>query len=266
VNEGGCVERKIKEILFGNRGSRADALPLVHTAPAYFIQKILQSKEIRPRPCDVFLGEQLAYFFVGRPAYKSVGHDITHWEMPSCVIADFQTVHPKRMYPFDSGAFERGLVPKYATMIDREDYALEPQPDVVERYIGTFFGSARAYYMGEAIDKKSFLQRHGILPTEASLHALISLLNGERIGKELDERRSSIEVQIDQAIQLESGAIKAVILPEIYLQDKKFIREIEALGAQVITYPRYPLNTDHFYFAMYERCAAFYERNGYFDV
>lgn len=66
MNEGGCVERKIKEMLFGNRGSRAGALPLVHTAPAYFIQKILQSKEIRPRPCDVFLGEQLAYFFVGR--------------------------------------------------------------------------------------------------------------------------------------------------------------------------------------------------------
>ncbi|WP_152096375.1 hypothetical protein [Rhizobium dioscoreae] len=172
----------------------------------------------------------------------------------------------KRMYPFDSGAFERGLVPKYATMIDREDYALEPQPDVIERYIGTFFGSTRAYYMGEAVDKKSFLQRHGILPTEASLHALISLLNGERIGKELDERRSSIEIQVDHSIHLEGGAIKAVILPEIYLDDKNFIREIEALGAQIITYPRFPLNTDHYYFAMYERCSAYYENNGYFDV
>lgn len=260
------MERKIKEILFGNRSSRAGALPLVHTSPAYFIQKILQSKEIEPRACDVFLGEKLAYFFVGRPAYKSVGHDITHWEMPSCVIADFGTAAPKRMYPFDSGAFEKGLVPKYATMMDREDYALEPKPDVIERYIGTFFGSTRAYYMGEAVDKKSFLQQHGILPTEASLYALISLLNGERIGKELDERRSSIEIQFDQTIQLDSGAIKAVILPEIYLEDKDFIREIEELGAQVITYPRFPLNTDHFYFAMYERCRTFYENNGYFDV
>lgn len=260
------MERKVKEILFGNRSSRAGALPLVHTAPAYFIQKILQSKEIKPRACDVFLGEQLAYFFVGRPAYKSVGHDIAHWEMPSCVIADFQRVIPKRMYPFDSGAFERGLVPKYATMIDREDYALEPNPDVIERYIGTFFGSTHAYYLGEAVDKKSFLQHHGILPTEASLYALISLLNGERIGKELDERRSSIEIQVDHKVELESGAIKAVILPEIYLEDEKFIEEIQALGAQVITYPRFPINTDHYYFAMYERCSAFYQDNGYFDV
>ncbi|MGO8098549.1 hypothetical protein [Rhizobium leguminosarum] len=260
------MERKIRDILFGNRSGRSTALPLVHTASAYFIQKILQSREIQPRPCDVFLGEQLSYFFVGRPAYKSIGRDIAHWEMPSCVIMDFQANDPKRMFPFDSGAFSKGLVPNYATMIDRQDYELEPTKDVVERYIGTFFGSSRSYFLGEAVNKKDFLANHGILPTEASLHALISLLNGERIGKELDERRSSIELQFDEKVELDRGAIKAVILPEIYLQDKNFIAEIEAMGAQVITYPRFPLNTDHYYFAMYERCNQFYESNGYFDV
>ncbi|WP_320200768.1 hypothetical protein RMR16_023395 (plasmid) [Agrobacterium sp. rho-13.3] len=260
------MERKIRDILFGNRSSRAGTLPLVHTAPAYFVQKMLESKEIKPRECDVFLKEKLAYFFVGRPAYKSVGHDVSHWEMPSCVIVDFQTNASRRMFPFDSGAFARGLVPKYATMIDRDDYALAPDADVVERYIGTFFGSSRAYFMGEAIDRKEFLKNHGILPTEASLHALISLLNGERIGKALDERRSSIEIQFDKAIHLDAGAIRAVILPEIYLQDKNFVKGIELLGAQVITYPMIPLNTDHFYYAIYERCLSYYEQNGYFDV
>lgn len=260
------MERILKDILLGNRAEKADVLPLVHTAPAYFIQKILETGRIEPRPCDVYLGESLSYFFVGRPAYKSIGRDNMHWELPSCLIIDFEVASPKRMYPFDSGAFKKGLVPKYATMMDIEDFNLKAVPDAPSKYIGTFFGGSLNYFMQTPRDKDQLMKKHGILPTEASLNALISLISGERIKNELDERRSAIELQSDKPIEIKKGAIKAVILPMDYLADKAFIKEIEKQGIQVITYRKFPLNSDAFYFALYEKCLAFYESNGLVDV
>lgn len=257
------MERKLKDLLLSNRADSVEALPLVHTAPAYYIQKILTSGKIEPRPCDVFVGQKLAYFFVGRPAYKSVGRDTMHWELPSCVITEFENPKPKRVHPFDTGAFKKNFLPKYVTMIDIEDYEIDGSRPSVEKYIGIFFGTSKSYYFGEPKSKDEFLKRHGILPTEASLHALISLISGERITKELDERRSSIEYQFDETIELSSGAFKAVVIPEAYLKDRQFIRKLENSNISVITYPKYPLNTDHYYFAMYERCLQFYEDNGY---
>jgi hypothetical protein len=252
------MERALKDILLGNRAHKADTLPLVHTAPAYFIQKIIQSGAIHPKPCDVYSGESLSYFFVGRPAYKSVGRDVMHWELPSCVIVDFEAINPKRIYPFDSGAFKKGFLPKYASMMDIEDFNMTDVPEATSRYIGTFFGSSMNYFMQEPQPKETLLKRHGILPTEGSLHALISLISGERIKNNLDERRSAIEYQSDESIYLKDGSIKAVILPMQYLEDRKFIKSIESQSIQVITYRQFPINSDFFYNSLYEKCLAFY--------
>ncbi len=260
------MERILKDILLGNRARKSDTLPLVHTAPAHFMQKIIQSGAIHPKPCDVYLGESLSYFFVGRPAYKSVGRDLMHWELPSCMIVDFEAINPKRIFPFDSGAFKKGFVPKYASMMDIDNFSMEEVPEAASRYIGTFFGSSYNYFMQTPNSKEFLLQRHGILPTEGSLHALISLISGERIKNELDERRSAIEYQSDQSIHLNEGSIKAVILPMEYLKDKKFIKNIEKQSIQVITYRHFPINSDFFYNALYDKCLSFYELEGLINV
>lgn len=132
------MERLLKDILIGNRAKSTSDLPMVHAAPAYTIQQILQTGSVEPRKCDVYIGESLSYFFVGRPAYKSVGRDSQHWELPSCLILDFQVKPPKRIYPFDSGAFKKGFLPKYATMMDIENFRIDSVPDASKRYIGTF--------------------------------------------------------------------------------------------------------------------------------
>jgi hypothetical protein len=244
----------------------ASSLPLTHTTSAYFVQKILEKKAIKPRPCDVYLGEELSYFFVGRPAYKSPNKDSMHWELPSCLITKFQKSKPKRVLPFDSGAFSKGFLPSYTGMLDLDDFYLDNNLLSIQKYIGTFFGDSRSYFKGEAMPKKSFLTNHSIMPTEAPIHALLSLINGERIYKELDERRSSIECQFDTEIKIDSGEIIAAVLPDIYLDDKNFVKYIENNGIDLLTYPIMPINNDYYYYALYERLFQYYEIKGYFSV
>src|SRR5689334_7650680 len=87
----------------------SQGLPLVHSSAAYTIRRILQNKEIVARQeCKVFRGEKLNYFFVGRPAYKKEYEvEGDYWELPACVILDYSSVPIKRIYPFDTGAFDR---------------------------------------------------------------------------------------------------------------------------------------------------------------
>jgi hypothetical protein len=258
--------RNLKAFIQSNKSTLAASLPLTHTTSAYFVQKILESRSITPRPCDVYLGEKLSYFFVGRPAYKAPNKDSMHWELPSCVITKFHKSRPKRILPFDSGAFSKGFLPNYTSSFDLEDFYLENDLTSVQKYIGTFFGNSISYFNGTPKPKASFLTTHGIMPTEAPIHALLSLINGEKIARELDERRSSIECQFDVEIKVESGEIIAVILPEIYLDDNDFVKRIELDGIDLITYPIMPINSEYYYFALYERCFNYYKQNGHFDV
>jgi len=100
----------------------AASLPLVHSAAAYTIRRIIQSKKIIAKTeCNVFKGEKLNYFFVGRPAYKreyEVEGD--YWELPACVILDYRSVSVKRIYPFDTGAFD--MYPEFIRIMDRSDF------------------------------------------------------------------------------------------------------------------------------------------------
>ena len=48
-----------------------DKLPLLHTANGEEFLSILKSGAIIPSACRVFHPDVLAYFFMGRPAYKT---------------------------------------------------------------------------------------------------------------------------------------------------------------------------------------------------
>src|SRR5258706_981135 len=97
----------LKAFLERNQISRSNPLPLVHTTESYYLKKILKTGYIEARPCNVFTGEKLAYFFVGRAAYKrELSQEAEYWELPSCIVRSFTTHGVKRIFPFDSGAFK----------------------------------------------------------------------------------------------------------------------------------------------------------------
>lgn len=254
--------RSLADLIRSRSATDSDLLPLVHTTPALYTQKILQGGSIDPRPCDVFSNEWLSYFFVGRPAYKAIGKDIMYWELPSCIIVDFKNISAKRVYPFDSGAFQKGFVPNYARMHDLSEFAIDNSINSIRKYIGTFFGSPQNYYMSKPVDMNVFMNRHKILPTETSINALISLLSGKRIFKEIDERRSAIEIQLEEKIDLVDGKVLAIVLPDTYLSDKKFIKSIENRNIDVITYTVYPIQNEFFYYAIYDKVFSYYKDVG----
>src|SRR4051794_32227642 len=102
-----------------NQIRKAPPLPAVHTTEAYFAKKVVEKGLLEARPCKVFRGERLPYFFVGRAAYKrELGSEAEYWELPSCLVFDFFTDGVKRIFPFDSGAFgSKKLYPNFISMI-----------------------------------------------------------------------------------------------------------------------------------------------------
>jgi hypothetical protein len=88
-------------------------LPLVHTITCFRLNSYCRRHSIQTSPCKVF-DENLTYFFYGRPSYRDRSatkpvRDIGVY--PVCFVfkPGAISVTPRRLYPFDSGAFGMGL-------------------------------------------------------------------------------------------------------------------------------------------------------------
>lgn len=127
-------------------------LPLVHTTDAYRFSDVLSSQVLAPTLCAVF-EEPLLYLFLGRPAYRTRkgANDNLTFDLPVAIIlrptATIPT--PRRVMPFDSGAYEKGL---YRTNFHQEtileDFLLPPTIDASISYISHFYTNIREYYNG----------------------------------------------------------------------------------------------------------------------
>jgi len=141
-NTARLIMSKFQEFLRKNSITPSASLPLVHTTSGYNIDELMTSKAIVPRPCNVFIGESLNYFFYGKPSYKisSGAAQAESWEMPVCFVVSFDAISSiKRIYPFDSGAFSNKRYPHYITMMDRDKFEAGTSKDVPARIIGAFF-------------------------------------------------------------------------------------------------------------------------------
>jgi hypothetical protein len=141
---------------------------------------------LEPRPCDVFVGEPLLYFFYGRPSYRANSDEpptsLEHY-LPVCLLFKNAAVRPiKRVFPFDSGGFKKEF---YASAFHKDmrldDFGLDPDPSTPGRVVSLFFESTDAYLRARAISSIK------VDPTEleaASYHALIS----QRLSNAMDNR------------------------------------------------------------------------------
>lgn len=243
----------------------AEGLPLVHSTRSYNIRAILNGDSLKPQPCDVFHGEDLTYFFVGRPAYKhSSDHSSAEaWELPCCFVFEASSVTSiKRVYPFDSGAFASGRYPTYIGAMPLKEFEVSGD-ECIGKIIGSFFGSPSRYFKLSPKSREDFEQEFSLNPLDAELSAAIRLA-AEGTPTGFDDRRFTIEVQSDSEINL--GAINpiAVILPEIYLDVEGILETIEGKwNAEAIGYPIYPLSLSSYYAVIYKEIHKLYERRGF---
>lgn len=256
----------LAQFLKRNQISKAKPLPLVHTTESYFLKKIVESGTIKARPCNVFAGENLSYFFVGRAAYKrDLQQEAEYWELPTCIVFSYFVRGAKRIFPFDSGAFAAKRYPNFINMMDLGEFQADVHDfETPHKIIGTFFNSARNYYRLSARPKEQFEAKFDVDVLDEEMKALHHLIQHK--DKRFDDRRFAIEVQFEGDVQLRDREPLLAIFPETYLANSEYIDRITALGAEILTYPVYPLRREYYYYAIYEKLDNFYASRGYYNV
>jgi hypothetical protein len=255
----------LKAFLERNQISRSNPLPLVHTTESYYLKKILKSGCIEARPCNVFTGEKLAYFFVGRAAYKrELNQEAEYWELPTCIVRSFTARGVKRIFPFDSGAFKAKRYPPSIAMMDLEDFEVGADPEAPQKLIGTFFNTPRNYYQLAARPREQFESMFNVDVLDEEVKALHGLI--QKKNARSDDRRFAIEMQFDNNISIVDEKPICIILPETYLANKAYAKTLEDATQYVLSYPVYPLRKEYFYYAIYQKLDELYKRIRAYDV
>jgi hypothetical protein len=200
-------------------------MPLCHTCDAYTFRSIILSKKLEIRECNVFKGEKLLYFFYGRPSYRigrPNGSTSLQAYYPVCFVLKWdQMKDPIRVIPFDSGAFYKGLVHEFFhTEMKKEDFVLNPEKDSAQKIVGGFFENNIGYINSEP--------RKNITCSKMDFEILsyLNMLEGKS-DSFADDRRSTIEVQYNVDIDLNSNIVETIILPRVFLSDPDVLDVIQ---------------------------------------
>lgn len=254
----------LQQFLLKNSINPSSYLPIVHTSESYIISKCMESGRLRTSPCDVF-GENILYFFVGRPSYKKLASEESEfWELPSCVVFDFSLSSAKRIYPFDTGAFRKRKYPSFINMMRMEDFEIDVSESSVKRAIGAFFQDNRSYFRLLPRSEADFFGRLDVDATDAEIQALFKLIRSR--SSTFDDRRFSLEIQYDRDFEFSERVPIYCVVPEVYIESEKFMRWIDGYKINLDTYPVYPLRKDYYYSTIYEKVENFYRNNGFYEV
>lgn len=235
-------------------------LPSVHISDGLGFRSIVKDGYLSAEPCSVFNDEPLVYLFYGRPSYRvnsQILASAIRAYAPVCFVLKPGMVRsPQRVFPFDSGAFHNDLF--RASMhrkMQRDDFALEPDPASAQRLIRLFFGDNQSYYDNKPV---ASLELPPLAFEASSYHTLIT----DRQENAYDERISSIEIQIAEDLPL-SGVVEAVVLPDAFLSDE-VTKSLTAMKAEVIPYPFIDRLRPELYTAsIYPIVRDYYRRRGY---
>lgn len=166
-----------------------------------------------------------------------------HWELPCCFIFDFSVVKDiKRVYPFDSGAFQDGLYPSYIKHMPIGHFEAGAATNAPSKIIGAFFGDSKSYFKLRAKSDEAFNADFSPKVFDAELMAL-HRLSQEKSAARFDDRRFTIEVQSTTDLDLKINSPLAVIAPSPYFEDTAFLSHVENVWKSVpMPYPMFTLS------------------------
>ena len=197
-----------------------EELPLVHTSRCEKLVPITNSGTITPQPCSVYQ-ESLVYLFYGRPAYRSqLGQQSGEPTLlcPVCFVFRpaklSQSV--RRIVPCDSGSVADDRFVPEIRKADLAHLELHPKIESARRAVSLLFETNANYFIGKVSTGRTF--------TAGSLEARFYALLQRPGPANFDDRKSSIEVQINQPISLR-GQLLFVVLPTEFL-DEPDIRKV----------------------------------------
>ena len=247
-------------------GAAGPLLPLTHAAALSTFRKIATGDSIMPQQCDR-MGDTLTYLFYGKPAYRtpSVPSEKLSWGAPIVFVIDPNiALDIKRVVPFDSGAFVDGM---YGNIFPKDSnlqmFELEKNLDGAQKCVTAFYGDNSAYFSGLSPKNERFSD------FDFELQGIQFLANrvGEitSSGKIIDERSSSIEIQIISDILI-ARYVKYLLIPDTLLLSKLFWRAADVWGLdrdRIETYYRVSgPGPGAWYGQMYAKLKEIYKRDG----
>lgn len=248
----------------GNQKLVASKLPLTHATDAYAFRDIYEHNILEPKPStksDGFGRENLLYMFLGRPAYRpNYDEDATSLGsyFPICLILKKDiSVKPKRIFPFDSGAFINNLFVSHMhhNMIIK-DFALEPSLNAAAKLISLFFGSDQAYFDADPVGELD------ISPLEFEIESYYELIK-DKSKNSYDDRHSAVELQFDMDIPITKENILAVVLPNVFLDDEHVRTSIlSRWDAEALPYDTWRMQPREFTSVIFQLVKDYYVREG----
>lgn len=229
------------------------SIDLMHTANGESFVSILSSNMINVSRCRVFTGDKLSYFFLGRPAYKTaIVYDPSYWQLPAVFVFRNINEHlPKRIFPFDSGAFSDDRFSEIIGKIEMTAFELGVEPSLVPILIRTFFSSGDRYIRAQPVAYEDISAVVGQDLINFVPLALAKLYN-HNLNSELDDRTRLVEYQYSDPISLSESGFRGVICCREWMRDQR-IRELLAnLDCDVRSYPLLPLSSSSYYSKIYE--------------
>ena len=236
-------------------------LPLAHTCAGKSFRAVLAKNTLSPAPCSVYTGEDLLYFFYGRPAYRTDGRgrSTSDYEcFPVSMIVRPEAVTPlKRIAPFDTGAFSKGMFHDYILATTTcDEFLVTPVLDTAAKLVSAFHENSRKYLLGEPLSTLGPSPCKGV----QCYHKMIS--NKDETA--FDERRSTIEFQTESHVGLTGGNVKLVVMPAPWLDDSSVVAKLTAEWmAEIRTYFTSHSPPNEYISAIREYVYGYYRREGH---
>lgn len=199
-------------------------LPICHATQAFLGTKILEAGFIAPKECVNF-NESLIYCFYGKSSYRSKLQEPTllsaYLPMLFIVEHDWKVQTPRRMFPFDTGAMKGGRFDPYMhPLMTVDEFALGDDVDAARKFVKCFFGDNKRYLRNKPIENLSFPATNFYIE---GFYRLILNFASNRV----DGRRATLELQLAQPLPLRETKFFAVVVPELFLDDREFVQSVE---------------------------------------
>ena len=210
-----------------------DPLPLTHTTRIEALHPIKDAGFLQPTHCRNY-NIPLLYCFYGRPAYRMRINAAEKRDqyLPVCFILNSALVTSdlQRILPFDSGAAFDGWYDIQPNAPNLTPFEVSDRILGAQRHVEYFFGSNESYV---------FSQPKNTIPAGNPYADQCYRLISSNEQTELDDRKSTIEFQFTQAIELKQS-VMAVILPTSHLRQNGLREHIcNHWRATPLPYPTY---------------------------
>ena len=238
-------------------------LPLTHKKNWRIAEKMLNNGTIPLESCDVFLGENVQYFFYGRPAYvvaQDTGNRRDHLYFPVCFLVDPTYVEITNIFPFDTGAFAEGFYDDYIDKtMDINGFQIAPTIQSIKGFVKGFYGDNKKYYTR---NPKNIAISYD---TNDELYAYINIMTASG-APPFDGRAESIEIITKKPFSIHQG-VKALVIPnefEFASETRDAVEELKSSGVDIITYQIMGLGAEQYNAIMYDKVYEYFLSKGYF--